>query len=447
MEWQSASEANQALKRAAKEERLKCPACGEIYTGATTSIDFFITCPACAYDASGDVWLDTSSGPLRQGQSDTAPPETEIQYSESGGTRIWDIPPNGKSGCFLAFSVVWLGFISLFTTILVNDSLNHGSHQSRESIGLRFLFMIPFWFVALGMLYLALRERNARYRITIDDLQITLIRNWSGRIKKKSILLDQIQYIHQVVFYTRNYQPVYGIEIKSRSIKLRFGSSLSADEKAWLIAGLKQACDGKLPTRSTFSAPALVSRPSPANVLPSATGMTADSNAPSYQAPLPPFRVELPRTKVLLVIAIMVLLGELMFFSGLLKNQMFSSFDDFSKWVCGLIIPLVMFTPGLCFFIYALNIVSKKITLEGNGSELFLRTTRFGRILSEQRFPYEQVRGLRTVSNGHVNEQPRYRLVLLAGGKSHTLKSYLSGEKCTEIINAVHRGLGLAHDD
>lgn len=43
------------------------------------------------------------------------------------------------------------------------------------------------------------------------------------------------------VFYTINYNPVRGIEIKGTQGKFRFGSGLHDSEKAWLVADLKES--------------------------------------------------------------------------------------------------------------------------------------------------------------------------------------------------------------
>ena len=45
--------------------------------------------------------------------------------------------------------------------------------------------------------------------------------------------------VSQQVFYSQNYQPVYGVEIRNSEGKLRFGTALGAEEKAWLVTEVR----------------------------------------------------------------------------------------------------------------------------------------------------------------------------------------------------------------
>jgi hypothetical protein len=106
-------------------------------------------------------------------------------------------------------------------------------------------FLAVFWAIGLGMLFLALHHKYACYRIRVTRDLVTLRREMFGRVKEKSLDAAQVSSVAQVVFYQQNYQPVYGVEVRGRDGKLRFGATLQEAEKAWLVADVKRTVFGK----------------------------------------------------------------------------------------------------------------------------------------------------------------------------------------------------------
>lgn len=61
-------------------------------------------------------------------------------------------------------------------------------------------------------------------------------------VKNRSI--DDLEEVTQVVMYTQNYQPVYGIGLSfSKGADLKFGSGLKESERLWLIGELYELKD------------------------------------------------------------------------------------------------------------------------------------------------------------------------------------------------------------
>ena len=94
-----------------------------------------------------------------------------------------------------------------------------------------------------------------------------------GTIKEKSLVTSQVTSVAQIEFYQQNYQPVYGVEIRGRDGKFRFGTTLEEAEKAWLVADIKRAV--------------LATDPSAAPVAAIAPEVIAAQRQSSFSFPLP----------------------------------------------------------------------------------------------------------------------------------------------------------------
>jgi hypothetical protein len=425
-----------ALRGVAENHRLKCPACDEPYLGLPSGWLVKHRCHSCGREASGHVWLQHSlSSPITQEIDKTGEPPagSQIRCSESGGTRIWELPPGGKTMGLLGFAIIWLSFLALFTLSML---ISPGAWVSSEhSGGTASTWLIPLacWSVGLIMLYIALRMRDSRFIIQMDARQITLTRDWRGRQTHQSLPLSQIQHIHQTIFHGSNDQQlIYGIEIAGGWRRLRFGSLLAEEEKAWLVQDLKQAC--------LALSPGVISSAASDRTLPSATGAKADAAAP-VRSKLQPFSIEIPRNFGHVIGTLMAIIGIILFlwYDKRLFVRGATLADD------RLAFPALFIILFSAFLIYSTANYTRRVFLEGDGTELTLRITRFGVVLTELRFPYSQIEGLHASIGltGDSDNNKTYKLQLRAGGTTHELKSLLSSEWCNHVISVVHRGLGL----
>ncbi len=95
------------------------------------------------------------------------------------------------------------------------------------------------------MAYAALRSKYSKHQLLLKNDELILTRELWGRLTVKSMARTAIREVEQAVFYTRNYEPVYGIQIRGDRKKLRFGSGLSGAERAWLVADLRREMMGQ----------------------------------------------------------------------------------------------------------------------------------------------------------------------------------------------------------
>jgi hypothetical protein len=405
----------QQLKMAAAKGTLACPQCGESPAMPPTKPEAILTCEACGHFGSASEWVPANlSAPASR--AGVPPGGTRIQRETLGATVVWDIPPSGKSGGLIAFGWVWTTFIAFFTSLVLYSFLFGTPGKDNGPLG--FLFLIPFWVVGLGMLHIGYRMKNARHKVVIGDGKVTLTREWRGKVKKKSLPLAELETIHQTVFYSKNYTPVYGIELKCRRGKLRFGSSLKETDKAWLVAEFKAAvwpeAGAEAPAEGTTS-PA---RP---------------SSSPNFAIPLPNSRVALG-------------IGIFFSFAGIASLAAFIVLkDSFFKMLpagilyAGASLELLI---GLAILIPYFRNRGIARSLDGTPSHLVLRKFRKGLTLSEETFPRDSFLDVRTRQTGHVNNEPRFTVELLAGGRATVLARWLKPAEAETLVETVKRMIG-----
>jgi hypothetical protein len=405
----------QSLKSALAKGVLACPQCGAPFAGHPTDPAEVLTCGSCRHFGSAAEWATKNLSPGRIGRAGSPPAGTRIQRETIGSATVWDIPPSGKSGGLVGFGWVWTTFIAVFTSFVLygllfgTPSKNNGPFAELFV----FLFLIPFWAVGIGLLYAGYRMKNARHRVVIDGDKVTLTREWRGNAKKSSLPLAGLKTIEQTVFYSKNYTPVYGIELKGKDGKLRFGSSLEEAEKAWLVAEFKEA------------------------VWPAPKRETPDGKASAEPIRQESFSILLPRSNMLAGSVIATLMG--------------TAFVGFAVFVikADLVIRTIFGGMGALVSLFSLaGIVSHfrnrdtEQRLEGTRTHLILRKTRKGLTLSEQTFPRESFLDIRATQTGHVNHQPRFKIELLAGGRSTALAKWLKPEDADAFIHAVKQAMG-----
>lgn len=200
-----------------------------------------IECQSCHYSFSiGEAVARKTGAPQHVDADPDQPPSGTkiVRLTPAPGIIGWQIPRGGKAGGLFFFAIIWLLFITLFTTI----TLLPESGESGESNGSLFiiLFTAPFWAVGFGMLYTAIRSKYATHFIAVDDQFVRMSRVLFKRTSRKTMSRQSITSVTVQVFYTQNYQPVSGVEIRGSEGKIRFGTTLSEAEKHWLVADFQR---------------------------------------------------------------------------------------------------------------------------------------------------------------------------------------------------------------
>lgn len=233
---------------AAMKRGLACPACGTPPEATGLQPSKVIRCDHCGTSASLTEWM-VKPGMTMAANPDQPPAATRItRAADPAGGVVWSIPASGRSGGLMVFGILWCtitglvssGFVAAFLQGQMNDTPGLGK------LGMAAFFLL-FWAVGIGMLYAGCRNKYARHQLRAGADIVTLRRELFGRVSEKSLPAAGITSIDQVMFYQQNYQPVHGIEIKGSQGKLRFGSVLAADEKAWLVADLRRVIQGHHP--------------------------------------------------------------------------------------------------------------------------------------------------------------------------------------------------------
>lgn len=423
---------------ARKSAHLACPECGARPETLPSNSKSVITCARCGTKASWSEWSATARQSGSVSDPDRPPANTRIvrQADDMGGVE-WNIPASGKSGGFMFFAIFWCAI-----TAVVSGGFLFGEVKSDGDFPVQ-LILIPFfgifWAIGLGMLYVACRNKYAKHRLRANRETVTLSRMLFGRAKHKSLPADGISSIAQAEFYQSNYQPVYGIEIKGRQGKLRFGTMLGDEDKAWLVADLR---------RVVFGAP----------VTAAARQVVADAAVRTRQAyfshPVPGSRSHLWPLAILLTligvafvcIGIFVIDWE----TGKTAEKAPSAikvFDFVFSLMTGgfrviwTLMSGLMAVGGIGLGTWLVRTRGQETRVEGSDSEIAIRTTRHGRVLKERVFPRAQVSDIRTSVSGSSNNRTMKRVELIVGDKAEKIAGWIDGEQADALVEEVRRAL------
>lgn len=101
---------------------------------------------------------------------------------------------------------------------------------------------VPWWFkfifvsIGVGTAFGALTSIYLKVTLILASQKVKIVKDLLGFRIVKNRSLNDLEEITQVVMYTQNYQPVYGIGlIFSEKSDLKFGSGLKESERLWLI--------------------------------------------------------------------------------------------------------------------------------------------------------------------------------------------------------------------
>ena len=411
---------------------LACPDCGAKSAQASPPRDQVITCGRCGTKASAAEWASSVREKTFVGRADH-PPVTAIRRERTPGGTVWHIPARGKFGFFMVFGTFWCFVTALVSGGFLLTFLTGGKIEGDLPEWMLIPFFGIFWAVGLGTLYMGVREKWLRHRLTVDAGELVLRREMFGRHREKRLAVSDIRSVEQKEFYQKNYQPVHGIEIKATRGKLRFGSTLTPEEKAWLVADLREVIFGPQP----------VSQP-----------VSREHRSGHFSVEIPNARKHLWP----LAIMLMVIGGSFIFVGLKFLNDhsprgtsdepavisaistLFNVLDHGFQgiWVA---MATLMAIGGLSLCIYLLRQRHDVKKLEGNDSEIALRTYRLGRVWKEKTFPRQRVADIRASTSGSSNGKTMKRLELIVGNNVEPLARWIDGEAADALVAEVRAGL------
>ena len=256
-----------------------------------------------------------------------------------------------------------------------------------------------------------------------------------GKTHDKSLPIDSITSITQVEFYQKNYRPVRGIEIRGKHGKLRFGSILSDEEKAWLVADMRRIIPG---TPDQDARPAT----------PRGTRQSFFSFA------LPKSSSHLWPLAILMTLIGSGFIGVGIFFidsdTGMTKTSaphFVKAFDFVFSLVTHnfrliwTLMNAVLAATGLSLLVWLNRTKNQETRIEATDSEIAIRTTRHGLVLKERLFPRSAVTDIRSSVSGSSNGKPMKRVELIVGNKAEPIARWIDGEKADALVEEVRHAL------
>jgi hypothetical protein len=419
------------FRNAVRHGGLRCSACGADHPTTDVSQGEILTCVECGEESVARNWVQLKGPP--RGWVDRPPASTSIKRMVcDDGDIVWDIPASGKSGGLFFFAIFWCsitGIVSggfLFAFLFGNFSSSEDTGILKIIVPVMVLFFGLFWAIGLGLMYAAVRNKWARTRVMVTRDEVVLGTMLFSRVKEKRLPRHEVSEVKTEEFYSSNDKPVYGIQIQGGKQKLKFGSNLRDDEKAWLAADLKREILGESATKK--AAPAQK---------PLVIGPVTAASARSFSLLIPDATKHLWPIGILLVImgcafiAVGIFLIEPMGESGADAPGFARIFDLIFSFlssgfrVIWLTMSSVMAVAGMaiCWRLHSRKDIQRR--LEGNATIVTIREVQRGITLSEQTFPRAEVSAVVTSVSGHSNGKPMHRIDLQLKQKSHTLARWV----------------------
>ncbi len=284
---------------------------------------------------------------------------------------------------------------------------------------------------------MGLREAFMRHRLTVSGGGVTLRKEMFGRSREKILAAASVTSVSQKEFYQQNYKPIYGIEIKGTGGKLRFGSSLTEDEKAWLVADIWEAVFGREETELKIPVP---------------------GHAPAERKEV--FSIAIPgppkHAWIFGLNFTLMSLGFMCFGIFAMEGDTLPEKEEGASYVSNLVfslfsngfrgIWLLMTTvfAGLGIFILVSNLrgMGQDRRIEGNSAEISIRTYERGLVVKDKSFARNSVTDIRASTSGSSNGKQMKRIELIVGDKAEKLSSWVDGDEANELVSQVRAAFG-----
>ncbi len=426
-----------SVRAALKEGRLVCPDCGAKAGKLPDEWEQVMRCEECGTKAALPDWVAKDG--IKQGRADLPPENTKIRREDDGlGGIVWKIPTGGKIGCMLILAVCWLGFALRFTIASIADFVQ--SAMTGESFTNPTLAIIIFVFnaIALVMLHSGLRQKFLRRSIAVSaGGGVTLREEMFGRGSENTLEPGSVKSVTQKEFYQRNYKPVYGVEIRGKGGKLRFGTGLKEDEKAWLVADITESVFGRAEGKVRTAV--------------ASHGEGEAQDVFSFAMP-GPRKGTIFGSLVFLIIAITFMgIGIFVLDGDPLpepnENQAYlpdliSAFFSNSFRAIWLSLNIFFAVLGAYTLVAGLRTLSQDRRIEGTPSDISIRIYKRGLVFEEKSFPRNTISGVRASSSGMSHDKSMKRIELIVGDRSEKISSWIDGDEADELVLVVRTALG-----
>ena len=161
------------------------------------------------------------------------PPESRIEFREdAAGSIEFHLPSAERWDNW----IIWIFAPVIWGAITLPFFL-----WALTTVGSNAIWRPPFLFVSLlvpavglGLTYAVVRHFFSSTWLELNPGSVCFHRNLFGRNRSHRIPLSEVERVWKVGSYSANYQPLSAIEIKAGRRKIRFGYTLSEDEKSWL---------------------------------------------------------------------------------------------------------------------------------------------------------------------------------------------------------------------
>ncbi|WP_411827762.1 hypothetical protein [Luteolibacter sp. AS25] len=426
------------FKHGSGESWVACPECDVRSPRPLRRANDVLKCEKCGCSASVREWLMHGIETERQGKADEVPADTKITKAGDGlGGAVWKIPAAGKFDFFLLFGTAWLGI-----TAVVSFAILAESFKNRLSEGdMPFLIIVPFlgvfWAIGLGVFFAGLKGMFQKVEISVSGGEFTLKKELFGRVNEQRCALESIKSVSQVVFYSKNKRPVYGIQVKADK-KFKFGSALRDDEKAWLTADLEEA--------TTANRKRVVGSYEP-----------EERGRKDYFSVVIPDSIKARALGALIIFAVSILflvLGLFVMDTGFpstvptawdaeelinfLKDLFSSTFR--TLWLC---FSTLIACVAVYLFFKALGERGQEKRIEGNEAEVSLRTYKRGLVLKDRSFPRSRVTDIRATNSGSQNGRPMKRVDLIVTLEAIKIAGWMDGDEADALVAEVREALGV----
>ncbi len=169
-------------------------------------------------------------------KSPRVPSATHLQLVEDAPDRlVVHIPGGGPQarglGCF---AVLWNGFMVCFTSVGAGIALGGGQGQAPP-----WYVIIPvvslFWAIGLGMAYFWVRMRFTRHNVLVEPERIVVQKLFFERKSLEETAMGADSTVELVERYKQNDTPVHAVSVSGVDRTIRFGTSLSDQDKRFLV--------------------------------------------------------------------------------------------------------------------------------------------------------------------------------------------------------------------
>ncbi len=411
-----------AVREALKRGALLCPECGASAGALPARWEDAMACPKCGMKASLTEWAAASKPGTMVGRADSPPAGTKILREADGlGGTVWHVPSSGKFGFFLFFSLFWLGFTLLVSGGAVFSILTKGVSEGDEADWLLIPFFGVFYAVGFGMLYAAIRQKFMSCRLLVSGGEVRLRKEMLGRSKEKRLAAGTVGAVERKEFYQQNYKPVYGIEIRGSGGKLRFGTALTDDEKAWLVADIREAVFGKQEVNA--------SSPAGGGSILEPMKLRAEPREEYFSVVIPGMTAG-----SLVGIGFFVMISSGFLAGGILmmKGEPWIGFRG--VWT---VLSSVFLLLGLTKFgEFFLNMGQDK-RIEGNAAEISIRTYKRGLVVKDRSFPRAKVSDIRAPLSGSSGNRTMKRVDLITDDGVVQLAKWMDGDAADALVKKV----------